>query len=241
MEGNRAYAAVAERSVSYRNIIFDLYGTLVDIHTDENKREAWKNMAALYGKYGAIYAPDELSEAYRGAIRDAQSRVSEINIENVFCRMYSDRGVAASAELLRDTCGKFRKWTTESIRLYDGARALLLELKRRGKRIYLLSNAQRVFTEKEMRQLGIMDCFDAVFLSSDYGVKKPEAEFFDILLNRTGIEPGESMMVGNDMSCDVGGAKRAGFFAFYIHSNLSPDYTEWKADDGCRMEENGNP
>ncbi len=33
----------------YRNCIFDLYGTLVDIHTDEVKPELWEKLALFYG------------------------------------------------------------------------------------------------------------------------------------------------------------------------------------------------
>ena len=33
----------------YRNLIFDLYGTLVDIHTDEDAPLVWQKMALLYG------------------------------------------------------------------------------------------------------------------------------------------------------------------------------------------------
>lgn len=29
----------------YQNYIFDLYGTLVDIHTNENKHYLWEKMA----------------------------------------------------------------------------------------------------------------------------------------------------------------------------------------------------
>lgn len=32
----------------YRNFIFDLYGTLVDIHTNEYKPSLWKKMALFY-------------------------------------------------------------------------------------------------------------------------------------------------------------------------------------------------
>ena len=39
----------------YKNYIFDLYGTLVDINTDEWSAQLWKKMAILYGYYGAAY------------------------------------------------------------------------------------------------------------------------------------------------------------------------------------------
>ena len=31
--------------MQYDNYLFDLYGTLVDIHTDENAKELWKRLA----------------------------------------------------------------------------------------------------------------------------------------------------------------------------------------------------
>ena len=41
----------------YRNYIFDLYGTLVDISTNEAKASLWKNMAWLFSMMGASYEP----------------------------------------------------------------------------------------------------------------------------------------------------------------------------------------
>ena len=47
----------------YDTCIFDLYGTLVDIRTDENKKELWDRLALFYVFYGAGYTPDELHQA----------------------------------------------------------------------------------------------------------------------------------------------------------------------------------
>ena len=41
---------------NYENYVFDLYGTLVDIHTDESRKEVWEKLALFLGYYGAIYA-----------------------------------------------------------------------------------------------------------------------------------------------------------------------------------------
>ena len=48
----------------YRTCIFDLYGTLVDIHTDENAPQVWEALAAHYSARGAVYRPKELRDAY---------------------------------------------------------------------------------------------------------------------------------------------------------------------------------
>ena len=70
--------------------------------------------------------------------------------------------------------------TTTRLRLYDGVPAMLAMLRARGGRLYLLSNAQAIFTTCELRALGLEGAFDAVYLSSDYGCKKPDRRFFDL-------------------------------------------------------------
>ena len=49
----------------YHNFIFDLYGTLVDIHTNENKTSLWKRLALFYSFQGASYTGRELRNRYR--------------------------------------------------------------------------------------------------------------------------------------------------------------------------------
>lgn len=39
----------------YKNYIFDFYGTLVDILTDEKDPALWDKLAQLYQAYGAYY------------------------------------------------------------------------------------------------------------------------------------------------------------------------------------------
>ena len=48
----------------YKNYIFDLYGTLIDINTDEWCDDLWKKMAILYGYKGSHYTYDELNSEY---------------------------------------------------------------------------------------------------------------------------------------------------------------------------------
>ena len=48
----------------YRNYIFDFYGTLADIRTDEEDSRAWETLALLYGERGAVYLPGELRREF---------------------------------------------------------------------------------------------------------------------------------------------------------------------------------
>ncbi len=231
----------------YEHCVFDLYGTLVDIRTDEDAPELWEAMAAYYGQQGAAWRPGELKAAYRRLITaaeagkagppprgDAHEAHPEIQIEFIFQRLFREKGVDADLPRAIRAGQRFRRLSTRYIRLYGGARELLTALRRRGCGVWLLSNAQAIFTRWELERLGLLPLFDGVYLSSDYGVKKPDRRFFDVLLRQRHIDPSRAVMVGNDGVCDIQGGREAGLSTLYIRSNLSPDEPTPEAD--CVLE-----
>ena len=161
--------------MKYDNYLFDLYGTLVDIHTDEQHSEVWERLAVFYGYYGAKYKAEELEKSYfeiinrqEGVLKgDNHEMFPELQIEDVFMELFTQKGVNVQKELAVCAGQFFRILSTEYIRLYDGAVDLLQFLKEQGKKVYLLSNAQRIFTEYEMHTLGIASYFDDIFISSE--------------------------------------------------------------------------
>lgn len=217
----------------YDTCIFDLYGTLVDIRTDENKEELWEKLSLFYAFYGAFYTPEELARSYKRLTgemtaghealrRDSHEAFPEIRIEEVFRALFEEKGIAPDEPLVRHAGQFFRILSMEFIRLYDGTEEMLSAVKESGRKIYLLSNAQRIFTEYEMNALGITKFFDGIFISSDEGCKKPDLKFFRKLIDTCGIDPERAVMVGNDGICDIEGAKRAGLGTVYVHSDISP-------------------
>ena len=216
----------------FQDCIFDLYGTLVDIHTEERLPRLWQRLSACYAEHGAPYQPDELQDEYFNTVRemergvpmreDAHEAHPEIKLEQVFLRLFQVKGVNASPELAVQTGELFRRESLIYIRLYDGAIELLKTLRADGRRLWLLSNAQRIFTMYELRSLGLEEYFDGIYLSSDYGCKKPDRRFFEILLKERGIRPESAVMIGNDGLCDIAGAKAVGLSTVYIRSNISP-------------------
>lgn len=216
--------------MKYKNYIFDLYGTLVDIHTDEESGELWEKLALFYGYYDALYTPEELRTRFRSLVAgkeaDTHEAFPEIKIEDVFEVLFAEKGVKAAAALSVHAGQFFRVLSTEYVKLYDGATELLTAIREAGGKLYLLSNAQRIFTEYELHLLGIALLFDDIFISSEYGVKKPERRFFEMLLDKHGLNVAESIMIGNDLRSDIGGAKSVGLATYYIHSNISPELKE---------------
>ena len=59
---------MAVESKQYKNFVFDLYGTLADIKTDEYSNTFWAKIAELLVCYGADYKPQELKVAYENIL-----------------------------------------------------------------------------------------------------------------------------------------------------------------------------
>ena len=216
----------------YKNYIFDLYGTLIDINTDEWNVQLWKKMQILYGYRGAIYTYRELQKEYGKLIdkekkavhrRHPEYRVIDIKLDKVFRSLYTQKGVKPTKADVLYTAEAFRCFSTKYIKLYDGVIDLLDTLKEKGKKIYLLSNAQRSFTENELNMLGLTPYFDGICISSDEECSKPDKCYFDILFERYGLKKNESVMIGNDYLSDIGGAADYGIDSLYIHQSISPE------------------
>ena len=213
----------------YTDLIFDLYGTLVDIHTQEDAA-VWEKTALYFGFYGAHYSGPALSEAFRTAMaaREAQAGQSyecfpDIPFEDVMSELFRARGVTENAGALGVNAAQlFRILSMEYIKLYPQVNQALADLRKRGCRLWLLSNAQQVFTAYELRHLGLGPQFDGIYLSSDYGCRKPDGRFFRALLEGQGLDPARCLMIGNDRQTDIAGAQAAGLATLYLHTGLTP-------------------
>ena len=62
----------------YKNYIFDFYGTLVDILTDEKDPALWDKLAQLYQAYGADYKGEGLRKSYAKRVALAREELIEL-------------------------------------------------------------------------------------------------------------------------------------------------------------------
>lgn len=214
----------------YTDLIFDLYGTLVDIHTEESAL-VWDKTALYFGYYGAPCTGEELHAAFDAAMaqREAQAGQSyecfpDIPFEEVMAELFRTNGVTDDADQLGVNAAQlFRIASIEYIHAYPGVKEALALLRQNGFRLWLLSNAQAIFTAYELRLLGLGPQFDGVLLSSDYGYRKPDVRFYQALMSQYGLDPACCLMIGNDRETDIAGAKNTGMSTLYMHTALTPD------------------
>ena len=215
--------------MKYTDLVFDLYGTLVDIHTEENAR-VWEKTAMYFGFYGAYYTAEELEREFCKALarREAKAGQSyecfpDIPFEQVMAELFRAKGITENTEILGCNAAQlFRISSIEYIRLYPDVLEALRYLRGKGMRLWLLSNAQRIFTAYELRYLGLEQQFDGIYISSDYGCRKPDARFYHVLLEKQGLDAAKCLMIGNDRHTDIAGAQAVGMDTLYMHTNLTP-------------------
>ena len=213
----------------YTDLVFDLYGTLVDIHTEEDDR-VWEKTAFYFGFYGAHYTGEELKSAFQTAMKAREAKAGQnyecfpdIPFEEVMAELFREKGIEENAVTLGINAAQlFRISSLDYVKLYPHALEALAKLRAAGYRLWLLSNAQRVFTAYELRLLGLGDQLDGIYISSDYQCRKPDLRFYQALIEERELDATKTLMIGNDRHTDIAGAKAAGMATLYMHTALTP-------------------
>ncbi len=226
-----------------RLFVFDLYGTLAYIRTDENDPRAWLTLATFMRYHSADYEPETLRKRYWELIKEQEKSLAEryghgggeIDLVKVYERLYGERGVRLDENMIRITAKVLRAASTlEKFRLYDGTKEMLTALKESGARVALFSNAQDCYTRPELETVGILNLFDKAFISSEYGFKKPSVDFFGALIKwagSLGISPSEIIMTGNSPGDDIIPARRMGLKTCFVRSALTDENDETPGAD----------
>lgn len=102
-------------------------------------------------------------------------------------------------------------------RLYDGAPDLFAWAKRAGVRLALITNGASDSQRHKLRALQIERQFDAIVISGDIGIAKPDPSIFDVALGKLAVRRQYVWHVGDDLMTDVAGAKAAGLTAVWLN------------------------
>lgn len=85
---------------------------------------------------------------------------------------------------------------------------------------YPLSIISNGFTEVQFKKLsntGISGYFDHVILSEQVGVTKPNPGIFKYALQRTGSDPSQTIMIGDNYDADITGAQSCGIAQLFFN------------------------
>jgi putative hydrolase of the HAD superfamily len=103
------------------------------------------------------------------------------------------------------------------IRIFPEVREVLEEIRVRGLKQIIVSNARREFVDLEIDKTNIAHYFERVFsATSDFGQIKKSVDIFQKVCNICRITPGEMIHVGDDRLFDFEIPRKLGIPAFYL-------------------------
>jgi putative hydrolase of the HAD superfamily len=207
-------------------VIFDLYGTLVDIWTDEDDLSVYYTLCKVLHYYGVSLGPEEMAARYQESaaahLLDHPGPYGEIDVFLVFEDILV-AGLRKSPErsLVIWLARLFRALTTRRLGLFPDTLPALQELTA-NYRLGLVSDAQWVFSEPEIRFLGLEKFLETMVLSSRYYVRKPAPQIYSHALRAMQLQPSQALYVGNDPARDLPGPRAIGMPVALIHREGPP-------------------
>ena len=195
----------------HHNFLFDLDQTLLDFHASE-----YKALGIVLNENGLSFS-DEIYRAFKAYNKSLWLELEKgtISRTELFTRRFRDvfsrcEGDSSGLDPLKVNDAFIRTMSVNGA-LMDGALAFVRRLKDNipDARIYIASNGATVNAKGRLASTGLDRYTDGVFISEEMGVTKPDAAFFERILEQIG-EPGSScIMIGDSLTSDMLGAKNA--------------------------------
>ena len=213
-------------------VLFDMGGTLEDIHVDDESRHA-----SIQGVLDILRAhgidPDKDFETAAsainagweryGAYRDPRQR--ELKPEEIWGSfVLTDFGLdEESVRSYAEELAHMWEVTHYHRALRPHVREMLEGLKDLGMKLGVISNTASLYQVFDiLKEYGIRDYFQDVTLSSVTGYRKPDPNIYMVSLHQVQSDPAHCAYVGDTISRDVIGPIRMGFGAtFHIDSYLT--------------------
>ncbi|MDH7499325.1 MAG: HAD family hydrolase [candidate division NC10 bacterium] len=223
-EGGKGGCALLEA------LTFDYWQTLLVDAPEGLKRARELRMEGMrkeLGRRGIFLDLEEMNRAYdESGQRIMRIWAQDVDIgprEQVLIYLDClnlDHREAVGEELLEDLEAAYATPLLQTLpSLLPGAREVLQRVRDSGCRIGLISNTGRTpgyILKSVLEKMGILSFFDVLTFSDELRVRKPNPAIFLHTLEELGVKPDRALHVGDDLRCDVGGAKGVGMKAIHL-------------------------
>ncbi|MCE5314398.1 MAG: HAD family hydrolase [Armatimonadota bacterium] len=169
---------------------------------------------------GPPVAPNKVIAKYMEGVTAAEIgsviMTTDLRSPDRVCKALEDKFGCLSKEAAVEIHELWRSQATAAQAL-DGAAQTVLALKSIGLKIGLLSDIWNPYYASVERALPeVVDTADAIVLSCRSGSRKPSLDNFEFIVEQLGIEPSESVMIGDTYTHDIEPALKLGMRAVWV-------------------------
>jgi YjjG family noncanonical pyrimidine nucleotidase len=198
-------------------VLFDLDDTLFDhahasryalkaIHSAYAPEAAFENFAAEHARLLEVFHQRFLAGEYTLD----QARAARMTA------LFALFDRALSADEAQRIGAHYRREHQANRQLIAGARELLDALLPHA-RLGLVTNNSVADQIDKLRTLDLARYFEAIIISEDVGMAKPDSRIFALALERLGAHAHEAVMIGDSLHADIEGARAAGIAAVWFN------------------------
>ena len=207
---------------TYKHIFFDLDHTLWDFerNAEETKMELFDSLNLV--SYG-IPSYEAFRSKYVGIntglwalYREDKIEKDELNFKRFYLTLL-EFGVD-NPKLGADMASGFLEGITSKTYLFPFAEEILEYLYPRYP-LYIITNGFEEVQYGKLKNSGLDRYFSQVITSEAAQSKKPAAEIFLYALDKVGAKAEDSLMIGDDLEVDVGGARNCGIDQLFVNHN----------------------
>lgn len=183
---------------------FDLDGTVTDISFVDS---VWlEGMPRLYAVKNGLSLEDAKSIVTREYAKVGRERLEWYDLSYWITKL--DLDVSP-----REILGSYQ----ERIGVYPDVIEVLEELRNRGFRLIIITNARREFVDLELERTRISHYFERVFSStSDFGLIKKAFSLYQKVCSLCKVLPEDMIHIGDDQLFDFEVPRKLGIKAFYL-------------------------
>jgi putative hydrolase of the HAD superfamily len=181
--------------------------------------------ASFCGRHGIHVDPARFHDAVIEASPLLDDDQQVLYDEEIFVR-YTRRiiEVMGGTGAALDACAReiYVEWAAcQHFFLYDDVTPALRRLAEDGYKVGLISNSHRSLASFQ-QHFDLHGLIAAAISSSEHGYLKPHPSIFEAALKLVGVEPGESVMVGDSLKHDIEGARRVGMHGVLVRRAVPP-------------------
>jgi putative hydrolase of the HAD superfamily len=196
-----------------KGVLFDLGNTLADV-SDFFQDYVVDLDRACFEAAGYAFTTDEMKKAVEKANKSLGVKFPgnpyRYKADVFFLELSGILGAKITNEQATEFGERFREGFALKVKLHKNALELLNYLKTMKYSLGIVSNADSATANRIVDALEIRSFFDAIVISDDVKTDKINLVPFTVALDKMGLNPGDVLMVGDNIHEDIAGASRLG-------------------------------